>query len=140
MSEARAKPDPSVPPPSRLPDALAKAARRPKDARKTAAHHFDKAFPVFLTSVRGIANGVGRNITEEGMFIETRDPCPLGSELRITFEAPAIGTELTAVGEVRFQAFLNYAGQDGQQEGLRGIGVRFLRFEQDARPQHPVAH
>jgi hypothetical protein len=126
----------SVPP---MPAALRKAAPRAEE-RATAAHHFDKAFPVFLTSVRGIANGVGRNISPEGMFIETRDPCPIGSELRVTFEAPGVETELTAVAEVRFQAFLNYAGTDGGQEGMRGIGVRFVRFEDDARPvAKPIA-
>ncbi len=117
----------------RLPDAMAAVAVRPPDSRKTAAHHFDKVFPVFLTSSRGVANGVGRNITNDGMFIETREPCPLGTELRITFEAPSFGTEITAVAEVRFQAFLNYAGADGETDGLRGMGVKFLRFEHDER-------
>lgn len=117
-----------------LPEPIARVARRPEpNTRATAAHHFDKAFPVFLSSVRGIANGVGRNITPEGMFIETRDPCPIGTEVRVTFEAPALGTEITALATVRFQAFLNYSGADGETDGLRGIGVRFVSFEPDQR-------
>jgi hypothetical protein len=113
----------------RLPDALARAAKRTAKPLVTAAHHFDKVFPVLLRSERGLLNGVGRNITETGMFIETRDVCPMGSELHVVFEAPTIGTELTAVAEVRFQAFLNFAGEDGGDGHLRGVGVRFLRFE-----------
>ncbi len=125
----------------RLPDALARAARRSPRSSATAAHHFDKAFPVVLRSDRGLANGVGRNITETGMFIETRDVCPMGSELAVTFEAPEIGTEFTAVAEVRFQAFLNFAGEAGGDGHLRGIGVRFLRFEPNATgPAAPVRH
>lgn len=126
---------------ARLPAALARLAAPAVTAiARTAAHKFDKAFPVFVQSVRGIANGVGRNISREGMFIETRDPCPIGSEVRITFDAPGVDTSLVAVAEVRFQCFLNYASPAGDQEGLRGIGVRFLRFEDDPRPTaKPVA-
>jgi hypothetical protein len=120
--------------PPRLPDALARAAKRSGKPAVTAAHHFDKVFPVLLRSERGLLNGVGRNITETGMFIETRDVCPMGSELRVVFEEPTIGTELTAVAEVRFQAFLNFAGDDGGGGHLRGVGVRFLRFEPGPTP------
>lgn len=121
----------------KLPASLAKIASVPD--RKASAHQFDKAFPVFLSSARGLANGVGRNISSEGMFIETRDPCPIDSEIRITFIAPSVETELTAVAVVRFMAFLNYATAGGDTEGLRGIGVKFLRFEEDGRPMKPVA-
>jgi hypothetical protein len=142
MSHDRSKTEPPAPPVPSLPEALARVARKtPANPKLPAASQFDKAFPVFLSSDRGVANGVGRNITPEGMFIETRDPCPLGSEVRVTFEAPALGTELTVVAVVRFQAFLNYAGADGETDGLRGIGVRFVSFVDDARPGlAPTAH
>jgi hypothetical protein len=118
----------------RLPAALARlAAPATALAKASNAHKFDKSFPVFLQSVRGIANGVGRNISRDGMFIETRDPCPIGSEVRVTFDSPGLETSLVAVGEVRYQCFLNYASPSGEQEGMRGIGVRFLRFEDDVR-------
>lgn len=95
----------------------------------SALHRFDKAYPVRIESVDGVANGVGRNIAPEGMFVETRVPCPLSSEVRITFDAPD-GTTFVAIGEVRFQAFLNYSGTaPGESGGLRGFGVRFIRFE-----------
>lgn len=121
----------------KLPAALVKILAAPL-AKRSTQHQFDKSFPVFLNSVRGLANGVGRNISKDGMFIETRDPCPIGSEVRVTFTAPSVDTELTAVAEVRFQAFLNYASEGGGAEGLRGIGVRFLRFEDDGRPGKPT--
>lgn len=117
--------------PARMPAALARLVQSPAKASRSlsALHKFDKAFPVRIESVEGIANGVGRNIAPEGMFVETRVPCPLATEVRITITAPD-DTRFVAIGEVRFQSFLNYAGSSpGESEGLRGFGVRFLRFE-----------
>lgn len=115
---------------SRLPAGLARFVEEPRPARKLSSlHKFDKAFPVRIESVEGIANGVGRNIAPEGMFVETRVPCPLATEVRITITAPD-KTTFVAIGEVRFQSFLNYAGTSpGESDGLRGFGVRFVRFE-----------
>jgi hypothetical protein len=155
MSEARSKPDKSTPPllppmkryaqipeslgpkgPSaivpRMPETLAKMTQARQ--RATAAHKFDKAFPVMLESVRGIANGVGRNISAEGMFVETRDPLPMGTQVRVIFGSRDSGTEISAIAEVRFQCFLNYSGDGGEQEGMRGMGVRFVKFEETESP------
>jgi hypothetical protein len=143
MSEARSKGEkapPMLPSPKarpqipaslgpKLPAALARLTG-PARERANAAHKFDKAFPVFLESIHGVSNGVGRNISPEGMFVETRDPLPMGSQVRVIFGSREMGAEITAVAEVRFQCFLNYAGADGEQEGMRGMGVRFLRFEE----------
>ena len=56
----------------RLPSTLAGHALPAREVRGTTAHQFDKAFPVLVKSDRGVANGVGRNISALGMFIETR--------------------------------------------------------------------
>ena len=154
MSDARTKADkteplmagravrPQVPPPlaPRLPPALAKVAASERPG--SSLHKFDKAFAVFVSSARGIANGVGRNISAEGMFVETRDPCPIGTEVSIIFGSDAVGAEITAVGEVRFPCYLNFTGTDGDQEGVRGIGIRFQRFEEgpSAGPRTAVPH
>jgi len=113
---------------TRLPAPLARLTKGQE--RASAAHRFDKAFPVFLESVRGVANGVGRNISAEGMFVETRDPLPMGTQVRVVFGSQETGVEICAIAEVRFQCFLNFAGSDGEQDGLRGMGLRFLRFEE----------
>jgi hypothetical protein len=92
----------------------------------------DKVFPVWLEGLRGGALGVARNISEGGMFIETRDPLPLGSQVRVSF--PSQGGEMIAVAEVRYVCHLLGRLADGAPAGggcaaVRGMGVRFLYFE-----------
>ena len=87
---------------------------------------FDKAFPVYLEGERGVAAGIGRNITQSGMFVETREPYPLGSRVRVTFTSPGRGPEMVLEGEVRYQCFINYARADHARAGMRAIGLRFV--------------
>ena len=91
---------------------------------------FDKAFPVFLEGDRGVASGIGRNITDTGMFIETREPFALGSRVKVTFSSPHGGAELTLEGEVRYQCFINFARADATRAGMRGIGLKFVTPQQ----------
>jgi len=89
----------------------------------------DKVFPVYLESDRGPALGVARNISDGGMFVETRDPPPLASLVRVTF--PSASGEMTAVAEVRYVCHLLGRLADGAPThgAVRGMGVRFLYFE-----------
>jgi hypothetical protein len=87
---------------------------------------FDKAFPVFLEGDRGVSGGVGRNITDTGMFIETREPFALGTRVKVTFSSPNGGAEMTLEGEVRYQCFINFARPDSTRAGMRGIGLKFV--------------
>src|SRR5881409_510776 len=87
---------------------------------------FDKAFPVFLEGDRGVSGGIGRNITDTGMFIETREPFALGTRVKVTFSSPNGGAEMTLEGEVRYQCFINFAKPDSTRGGMRGIGLKFV--------------
>jgi PilZ domain len=87
---------------------------------------FDKAFPVWLDGDRGVMSGVGRNITESGMFVETREPLPLGSRVKITFAGPSSPTEMQLEAEVRYQCFINFAKEGGARAGMRGMGLKFV--------------
>ncbi|HET9596799.1 MAG TPA: PilZ domain-containing protein [Anaeromyxobacteraceae bacterium] len=99
------------------------------DGDRRAAPRLDKVFPVYIDGSRGGALGVARNISAGGLFVETRDPEPLGSQVRIT--VPAEGGEMTAVGEVRYVCHL--VGRLGERAprpaAVRGMGVRFMYFE-----------
>jgi len=91
----------------------------------------DKVFRVYLEGQHGMGLGIARNISEGGMFVETRVPQPIGSQVRITF--PSDAGEMTAVAEVRYVCHL-LGRTPGCQRGplaLRGMGVRFLYFEPD---------
>jgi hypothetical protein len=101
---------------------------RPAAARRESGFptRFDKAFPVYLEGERGVAAGIGRNITQSGMFVETREPYPLGSRVRVTFTSPGRGPEMVLEGEVRYQCFINYARADRARAGMRAIGLRFV--------------
>ena len=103
-----------------------KSERAPQREPVVSAGRFDKAFQVFLEGDRGIAAGVGRNITDSGMFIETREPFPLGTRVKVTFPSPSGGAEMTLEGEVRYQCFINFARADATRAGMRGIGLRFV--------------
>jgi len=99
---------------------------QPEFKRSPAVGQLDKAFPVFLEGDRGVASGVGRNITDTGMFVETREPFPLGTRVKITFCSPHGGAEITLEGEVRYQCYINFARADSSRAGMRGIGLKFV--------------
>ncbi len=108
---------------------VARGSEAGPDPERRGAPRLDKSFPVWIEGDRGGGMGVARNISEGGLFVETRDPQPLGSQVRVTFPSPS--GEMTAVGEVRYVChLLGRAGTDAPaQAAVHGMGVRFLYFE-----------
>ena len=107
-------------------------------AERRANPRLDKVFPVFLEGDRGVGLGIARNISEGGLFVETREPQPLGSQVRVTFSSQT--GEMTAVAEVRYVCHLLGRSSAGNPNGaIRGMGVRFLYFEAHAG-LHGVCH
>lgn len=95
---------------------------------------FDKVFPVYLVSADGIGRGIARNISEGGMYIETRTPLPLGGQVSVRFVDDRFGVEITAASEVRHHLLLEFARAEGETGALRGMGVRFLYFSPEEEP------
>ncbi len=95
----------------------------------------DKVFPVYLDGVRGVGMGIARNISPGGMFVETRAPQPIGSQVRVTFTAE--GGDMTAIAEVRYVChLLGRSSTDAAGPlALRGMGMRFIYFE--TGDEHP---
>jgi len=111
---------------SRLDPPKAPEGNRPERQPAPAAGRLDKAFAVFLEGERGVAAGIGRNISDTGMFVETREPFPLGSRVKVTFTSPTGGAEMVLEGEVRYQCFINFTRADAVRAGMRGIGLKFV--------------
>ncbi len=97
------------------------------ESDRRGAPRLDKVFPVWIEGDRGGALGVARNIAEGGMFVETREPQPLGSQVRVTF--PSQAGEMTAICEVRYVCHLMGCRASAPHSAVRGMGVRFLYFE-----------
>jgi hypothetical protein len=109
--------------------------------RSSAMGPLDKAFPVFLEGDRGVASGIGRNITDSGMFIETREPFPLGTRVKVTFPSGSRrGPEMTLEGEGRYQCYINFARADATRAGMRGIGLKFVAPNAAAKPGRGPVH
>lgn len=88
---------------------------------------FDKVFTVYLSTADGMTRGIARNISTQGLFVETRDSLPLGGKIKVTF-CSEDGTEMTALCEVRYQVALNY-GDGEEMSGTRGAGLRIIAYE-----------
>jgi Tfp pilus assembly protein PilZ len=89
---------------------------------------FNKVFSVILSGMWGDALGIARNISEGGMFVETQDPFPLGSKMKITFSYPNRDTEMTAEAEVVHLCFLNRTPAGDRRRVISGMGIRFGKF------------
>lgn len=89
----------------------------------------DVAVPVLVRGFNGLQRGLARNVSERGMFLEVREPPPIGTEIEVTFAGPALTDALVLCGEVRHHV----AWQVGGHRGLKGVGIRFLdKLEQVA--------
>jgi hypothetical protein len=112
----------------RKPRRKRKITQRTLERRRS--HRLDKVFPVWLSSSAfGECQGIARNVSEGGMFVELCDPLPLGTEVRVHFAIPDSEGELVAHGQVRRHYFLQFADGDGPR-ALTGMGVRFTGFEE----------
>jgi hypothetical protein len=89
---------------------------------------FDKVFTVYLTTQEGVTRGIGRNISARGLFVEVREPMPLGGRIKVTFSGED-GTEMTCLCEVRYQVALSFGQKDGERGHSRGVGLRIVAYE-----------
>ncbi len=94
---------------------------------------FDKVFPVRVESILfGEFSCVARNVSAGGIFLETRDPLPLGARIRVSFLNAAESAEIVAVGEVKNHYFVNYV-RHGVNQSVTGMAVRFMGFEEEGQ-------
>ncbi len=93
----------------------------------------DAVFSVLLETPFGEFLAVARNVSSGGIFIETRDPLPLRTQVRVRFQIPDCDDEFVAAGEVKNHYFLNFRGAREPTQSLFGMGVRFIGFEAEGK-------
>jgi hypothetical protein len=99
---------------------------------KRGALRFDKVFPVWIEATEhGGLLGVARNISARGVFVETAEPLPLGTTVRVHFCFPGSDAEIVASGEIKNHCFLNFADATGPR-AITGMGIRFSGFLADS--------
>ncbi len=110
---------------------MARARRVEEDmaVERRGGTRLDKVFRVYLEGEHGCGLGIARNISAGGLFVETRAPQPIGTQVRITF--PSESGNMLAVAEVRYVCHLLARGPSRAPGPLtmRGMGLRFLYFE-----------
>jgi hypothetical protein len=110
---------------------LASAGGRRLDIR------LNKAFSVVVSSeVDGDCLAVARNVSAGGMFVEMRDPPPLGTVVTVSFQAPHGGEAMAVRAEVKHHFCFNYQ-QRGEPSSARGVGLRFIEFVDDVEAAEP---
>lgn len=92
------------------------------------AQRIDKVFRVLITTEEhGDQCFIARNISASGMFVEMPDPLPLKTKVIVRFSPPGQDAAICAMGRIQNHYYLQFA-QDGEIQGLCGVGLRFLRF------------
>lgn len=97
-------------------------------------HRLRVAFTVIVEGPFGLRRCVARDISARGLFIETWDEFPVGTEIRVTFSLPDGSWEMTARCTVRH--VLDVHTKEGV---MRGIGVSFEEIEEDLADNISVA-
>ena len=101
--------------------------------REQRAHlRFDTMVMVRIESpLFGEAWCIARNVSAGGIFLELRDPLPLGASVRVCFPVPDGSGEVVATGEVKNHYFMNFT-HGGASRAVSGMAVRFTSFENES--------
>lgn len=107
-----------------------KSAAPVTGAEKRIHLRFDKIFAVVLGSeLYGETVAVARNISGGGMLVQTPEVLPLGSVVTIHFQIGDSDDEIVARAEVKHHLCLNFASSDDEPRAARGMGLRFIDFD-----------
>jgi hypothetical protein len=99
-------------------------------AEKRIHLRFDKIFAVVLGSeLYGETVAVARNISAGGMLVQTPDVLPLGSVVTVHFQIGDSDDEIVARAEVKHHLCLNFASAGDEPRAARGMGLRFIDFD-----------
>jgi len=99
-------------------------------AEKRIHIRFDKIFSITLGSeLYGETVAVARNISAGGMLVQSGEVLPLGSVVTVHFHMPDCDDEIVARAEVKHHLCLNFATPGAEPRSARGMGLRFIDFD-----------
>ncbi len=85
--------------------------------------------PVYFDGPSGHLIGTSRDLSNSGLFIETRDMLPLGMRLGLSFRLPESTEPMRLIGSVARQV----PAPQGASDSPPGLGVEFERFNPEDR-------
>ena len=95
-----------------------------RDRRST--HRLRLAFTVLVEGPYGLRRCVARDVSAQGLFVETHEPHPVGTELRVTFGLPDESWEMTLRCTVRHLVRLA-----DTEAAVHGMGLSFEELEEE---------
>ena len=99
-------------------------------AEKRIHIRFDKIFPVTVGSeLYGETVAVARNISAGGMLVQASEVLPMGSVVTVHFRIDGTDDEIVARAEVKHHLCLNFAIAGMEPRSARGMGLRFIDFD-----------
>lgn len=107
-------------------DKASKPAATPSTSRK--AERLQHELLVAYRTVDGFITDWAVNISRGGIFINTRNPLPVGSEVRLIISLPDAAFPFDLNGRV-----IRVQPHDPQSDQMSGMGIEFMGVDEDKR-------
>ncbi len=107
-------------------DKASKPAATPTPSRR--AERLQHELLVAYRTVDGFITDWAVNISRGGIFINTRNPLPVGSEVRLIISLPDAAFPFDLNGRV-----IRVQPHDPQSDQMSGMGIEFMGVDEDKR-------
>jgi len=97
---------------------------------KRRASRLQHELPVAYRSVGSFLTDWATDISQGGMFINTRTPLPVGTEVKILIQLPTVESPVGLSGRVT-----RVAQVDNPSSGVPGMGIQFTDIDPSKRQQ-----
>lgn len=102
----------------------------PSEDNKRRSNRLHHELPVAYKSVGSFLSDWATNISQGGMFINTRRPLPVGTEVKILIQLPMAQFPVGLLGRVT-----RVAEFDNASNVVPGMGIEFTHVEPEHRKQ-----
>ena len=100
---------------------------------KRRARRLQHELPVAYRSVGSFLTDWATDISQGGMFINTKTPLPVGTDVKILIQLPTIESPIGLSGKVT-----RVTGLDGKARAVPGMGIEFTDIDPSRRKQLEV--